>query len=136
MPQCAQSHRKKGRGINMATEPEMVTKEEAMEQVRRVCVMLCRLHLAFAQTIVNELGEKEGKRLILKAIKELGVRGGERTKAEVRAQGKENTPENRPVRRMPDGDPYCELVVRPTTEQERKDFAAGEDWEYIDRPEK
>ena len=39
------------------------------------------------------------------------------------------------LKALPDGDPYCELVVRPTTEQERKDFAAGEDWEYIDRPE-
>ena len=34
---------------------------------------------------------------------------------------------------LPDGDEYCELVVRPTTEQERKDFAdKDKDWSYID----
>ena len=31
-----------------------------------------------------------------------------------------------------DGDPYCELVTRETTEQEREDFASNEDWSYID----
>ena len=32
------------------------------------------------------------------------------------------------------GDDCCELVVRPTTEQERRDFAdPGADWSYLDR---
>jgi hypothetical protein len=32
------------------------------------------------------------------------------------------------------GDDHCELVVRPTTEQEREDFERGEaDWSYLDR---
>ena len=35
---------------------------------------------------------------------------------------------------IPDGDEYCELVFRPTTEQEREDFADKDAaWEYIDR---
>lgn len=34
------------------------------------------------------------------------------------------------------GDDCCELVVRPTTEQEREDFARGNvDWSYLDRDE-
>ena len=34
------------------------------------------------------------------------------------------------------GDDHCELVVRPTTEQERKDFARDDaDWSYLDREE-
>ncbi len=38
------------------------------------------------------------------------------------------------VKAVPDGDEYCELAFRPTTEKERKDFADKEaDWEYIDR---
>jgi hypothetical protein len=38
------------------------------------------------------------------------------------------------TRALPDGDEYCELVVRPTTEQERKDFTdRDKDWLYIDR---
>jgi len=35
---------------------------------------------------------------------------------------------------VPDGDAYCELAVRPTTEKEKKDFSAkNKDWLYIDR---
>lgn len=34
---------------------------------------------------------------------------------------------------VPDGDEYCELAFRPTTEKERIDFAdKGANWEYID----
>jgi hypothetical protein len=34
-----------------------------------------------------------------------------------------------------DGDPYCELVVRPTSERERNDFKAkSKDWLYVDPP--
>jgi hypothetical protein len=56
----------------MATEPEMVTLEEAKEQVRLVSEALGQLHIAFARTIVNELGKEKGKKLILKAIKSYG----------------------------------------------------------------
>lgn len=35
---------------------------------------------------------------------------------------------------VPEGDEYCELVVGPTTEKERKDFSAKDkDWLYIDK---
>jgi hypothetical protein len=34
---------------------------------------------------------------------------------------------------LPDGDPYCELVLRPTSGQEKEDFASDDrDWSYID----
>ena len=37
------------------------------------------------------------------------------------------------LKAIPDGDEYCELVVCPTTKQERKDFAAKDkDWFYSD----
>ena len=32
-----------------------------------------------------------------------------------------------------DGDPYCELATRETSEQEREEFARNEDWSAIDR---
>jgi hypothetical protein len=32
-----------------------------------------------------------------------------------------------------DGDPYCELVTRETTSQEREVFASNGDWSYADR---
>lgn len=33
---------------------------------------------------------------------------------------------------LPDGDELCELVVRPTTDEEKKDFEEDKDWRYID----
>jgi len=34
---------------------------------------------------------------------------------------------------LPDGDPYCELVIRPTTEGDRKTFASDDtNWTAIE----
>ena len=183
----------------MTARKEAVTLEEAKEQVRKVCVRLGLLHLSFAKTLVNELGERKGKELILKAIKDYATRIGEQAKANVAAQGLDNNPANYQgdlplygmhdsmesvevdgeqrkraygctmakvwnelgqgklgrlychvdpakymtfnpnfklihIRTLPDGDEYCELAIRPTTEQERKDFAdKDKGWSYIDR---
>jgi len=72
----------------------MVTLEEAQEQVRKVCVRLALLHLSFARTLVNELGEEKGRELILKSIKDYGMRIGEEVKNAAISQGLENTLEN------------------------------------------
>jgi len=183
----------------MTTGKEMVSLEEAKEQVRKACIRLGLLHLSFAKTLVEGLGEKKGKKLVLKAIKDYGTRIGEGVKANVTAQGLDNNPANYKedlplygmhegmeklevegeqriraygcvmgnvwnelgegelgrlycyvdpakymgfnpnfklihTKALPDGDEYCELVVRPTTEQERKDFAdKDKGWSYIDR---
>ncbi len=183
----------------MTTEQEKVTLEEAEEQVRKVCVRLALLHISYARTLVNEFGEKKGKQLILKAIKDYGTRTGEKAKANAAAQGLDNNPANfkddlpsygmhtgreavevdgerrsraygcvmgevwnelgecelgrlycyvdpakymafNPdfkmihLKALPDGDQHCELAVRPTTDQEREDFAAEDkDWSYIDQ---
>ncbi len=181
----------------MTAGKETVNLDEAKEQVKRVSLRLGLLHLSFARTLVDELGEKKGKEVILKAIKDYGTRIGEKMKAEVMAQGLDNSPANfkgdlpqygmndrretvagetsrciygcvmgklwnelgegelgrlyclvdpakymaynpnfklTHSRALPDGDEYCELAVRPTTEQERKDFAdKDKDWSYIDR---
>ena len=182
----------------MTKKTEMVTLSEAREQVRRVCVRLALLHLSFAKTLVNELGEEKGKELILKSIKEYGTRIGEGARKAALSQGKENKPENYKedlplygmhdgvetvevdgekrkraygcvmgkvwrelgegkigryyclvdpakymafnpdwklvhTKALPDGDPYCELVLRQTTEQEKEDFSQKDkDWSYID----
>ena len=181
------------------TSGEAVPLEEAKEQVRRVCVRLGLLHLSFARTLVEELGEEKGKELALKAIKDYGRRIGEEARSKATAQGLDNSPANyredlpafgmhdrservevegehrrraygcvmgklwqelgegelgrlycyvdpakymafnpgfklMHLKALPDGDEYCELVVRPTTEQERKDFTADDkDWRYIDK---
>ena len=183
----------------MARKEETVALEEAKEQVRKVCRRLAFLHLSFAKTLVEELGEEKGKELVLKAIKDYGTRIGEEAKASVIAQGLNNEPANYKedlplygmhdgieeievngekrvraygcvmgkvwnelgegklgrlycyvdpakymafnanfklihIKALPDGDEYCEFAVRPTTEQERKDFAdKDKDWSHIDR---
>lgn len=177
---------------------ETVALEEAKEQVRRVCRRLALLHLSFAKTLVEELGEKKGQQMVLKAIKDYGIRIGEEVKADVTAQRLDNNPANykedlplygmhsgieeivvKGEKRMraygcvmgkiwnelgegklgrlycyvdlakymafnpnfklihlkvlPSGDDYCEFALRPTTEQERKDFADRQkDWSYMD----
>ena len=183
----------------MTKKEGTVTLEEAKEQVRRVCMRLGLLHLSFAKTLVEELGEEKGKQVILKAIKDYGTRIGEQVRANVSARGLDNSPANYKedipvygmhdrieeitvqgekrlrlygcvmgklwnelgegelgrlycyvdpakymafnpnfklihVKALPDGDEYCELAVRPTTEQERKDFFdRNKDWSYIDK---
>ena len=182
----------------MTNSQETVALEEAREQVSKVCRRLGLLHLSFAKTLVEELGEKKGKQLVLKAIKDYGTRIGEEIKATVTNQGLDNNPmnykEDLPLygmhdrsetveidgekrtrlygcvmgkvwnelsagelgrlycyvdpakymgfnpnfklihtKALPDGDEYCELALRPTTEQERRDFADNDkDWSYID----
>ena len=178
---------------------QKVNLEEAKEQVRRVCRRLALLHLSYAKTIINELGDKEGKKLVLKAIKDYGTRIGKEVKEAISTQGIKNDPKNYkkdlplygmhdkmgevdvngekriraygcvmgkfwkelgedelgryycyvdPAKYMafnpnfklihtktiPDGDEYCEFIVKSTTEQERKDFfEKDKDWSYIDK---
>jgi hypothetical protein len=179
---------------------EMVTLAEAKRQIEVTCERLALLHLAFARTIVDELGEEQGKRLVLKAIKDYGKRVGGQARQKVIAQGLSPLPENygkaadlpeygmhegreqveidgerrsraygcvmgkvwieqgeaelgrlycyvdaakymafNPdfklihTKALPDGDDYCELCVRPTSAQEKLDFADDDaDWSYID----
>jgi hypothetical protein len=183
----------------MTEGTETVPLDEAMEQVGRVCVRLALLHLSYAKTLVDEFGEARGRELILKAIKDYGIRIGSKAKQEVTAQGLDNIPANfwedlprygmheqrgevvevdgetrrrvygcvmgqvwneldegalgrlycyvDPAKYMafnpdfklahtqaiPDGDACCGFALRPTTAQERKDFAdQDQDWSYID----
>jgi hypothetical protein len=182
---------------------EMISLEEAKKAVEITCQRVAFLHIAFARAIVNELGEEEGKKLILKAIKDYGTMIGEKVKADVKDMGLENIPQNYgagksrdlPTFGMHTGrekvtingetrtrafgcimgkiwnamgegelgrlycyvDPAkymafnpkfklmhtqclpgssgdcCEMVIRPTTEQERRDFNNEDaDWSYID----
>jgi hypothetical protein len=170
----------------MPANEETVTLEHAKEQVRKVCVRLGLLHMSFARTIIDELGEQRGKELVLRAIMDYGVKIGERARVQDPQNFKSDLPaygmierrsdllptegenESRrvrghgcvmsevwreygetelgrlycyvdPVKSMafnpdsvtlharlgesPQGDWVCEFVTRPTTAQERQDFA-------------
>jgi len=184
-------------------QTETISLVEAKQAVELTARRLGLLHLSFARTLVDELGEKKGKELIMKAIKDYGKRIGKKVREGVIKQGLAPIPENYGVgksrdlpefgmhedtegvevggekriraygcamakvwheygedelgrlycyvdpakymafnpdfklihiKALPDGNEYCELTVRPTTEQEREDFAAKDtDWSRIDK---
>jgi hypothetical protein len=61
----------------MAKEERVVTLKEAKEQVEIAMTRVALLHLGFSRTLVEELGEKKGKDLIIKSILEYGKLVGE-----------------------------------------------------------
>ena len=79
--------------MNKKEKKQTVDMEEAKEQVRKVCRRLALLHFSYAKTIINELGDRKGKQLVLKAIKDYGTRIGKEVKDAVSAQGINNVPE-------------------------------------------
>jgi len=188
----------------MTTEKkETISLEEATKAVEATARRIALLHLSYARTLVAELGETEGTRLIAKAIRDYGIRIGERTKRDVQEKGLEPLPENFNAaetyaiprfgmsewtekvqvdneartrvhgcvlakvwheygdeklgrlychvdpakymaynayykqihtRAVPDGDDYCEMAIRPTSENERRIFSSkSEDWFSIDK---
>ena len=73
---------------------QVVSLKEAAKEVEMASRRIALLHLAYAKTLVRELGEENGKKMILKAIKYYGKMVGEKVKEEVQAQGLEPTPEH------------------------------------------
>lgn len=78
----------------MSADKEMVPLDDAKEQVRRVSRRLALLHLSFARTLVDEFGGEKGRELILKAIKDYGIRIGSKSKQEAAVRGLDNVPAN------------------------------------------
>jgi hypothetical protein len=180
-------------------DQDYVSRDEAAQQAAILFERIGVLHASYARTIVDELGEEAGRRLILKAIKEYGKKVGAQVREKAEARGLDNSPEHytgdlpaygthdrlekvkvgeedclraygcglwRTWQRLGEeelgrlycnvdvakymgfnpcfkqvhtkapflGDDCCELVVRPTTEKEREDFAREDaDWSYLDR---
>ena len=75
----------------MADQEEMIPKADAIRAVELTCRRLGLLHLAFAMTLVKELGEEKGEELTTKAIKEYARMIGEKKKAQAEDQGLELT---------------------------------------------
>jgi hypothetical protein len=185
----------------MTDEEATIPLSQARQEVATVCRRLGLLHLAFAQVLVDEMGDTEGKRLIIKAIESYSRMIGEKKKQLLAEQGLEPNLENlakvrdiptigmhdrvehvevdgerrsraygcvmaqvwheygkddlgrlycyvdpasvmayNPDMKLvhtqaePDGDDYCELVIRPTTEQEREEFSLEKsDWSQVDQ---
>lgn len=66
----------------------------AVRQVRLLATRLAILHLAFAETLVEEFGAERGKQLTAKAIKRYGIDIGAKVREEVKAQGLPLEPAN------------------------------------------
>lgn len=56
----------------MTEKKEIVPFEEAFKQVQVTMTRLALMHLAYSKVLVNNLGEKKGKELIIKSIMEYG----------------------------------------------------------------
>ena len=78
----------------MNTETESMAVRDARHEVELVSRRLGMLHLAFARTLVNELGEEQGRKLTAKAIKAYGEMVGRGVREVIQEQGLPLTPEN------------------------------------------
>lgn len=78
----------------MAEKKELISKEEAFQQVKSMITRAALIHYAFAKTLVDELGEKKGKALAKKATQLYGKMVGERVKERTLTKGLPLTREN------------------------------------------
>ncbi|NWF55916.1 MAG: L-2-amino-thiazoline-4-carboxylic acid hydrolase [Syntrophaceae bacterium] len=78
----------------MADKKQMLTKEEAFQQVKSMITRAALIHWAFAKTLIDELGEKKGKTLAKKAIKLYGKEVGKRVKERTLARSLPLTRDN------------------------------------------
>lgn len=76
------------------TEEETIPIKECDRQVKVMGTMFGQLYYHFAKTLVDEFGEEEGKRLILKAVRGYGHERGQKIKEEVLKRGLPLTVEN------------------------------------------
>jgi hypothetical protein len=73
---------------------ETITLEQAKNEVALAVRRLALLHLAFAETLVQELGDERGKRTILKALRNYGYKIAAPARQAALEQDLPLTPEN------------------------------------------
>ena len=61
----------------MTDKEEMIPLKDAIQQVKTAVTRLALMHLGFSKTLVEELGEKKAKELIIKSMVEYGKLIGE-----------------------------------------------------------
>ncbi len=76
------------------TKKEMITKQEASEQVNSMASRAALIHYAFTKTLIDKLGQKKGTELARNAIKLYGEWVGRRVKEKTLAKGLPLTREN------------------------------------------
>ena len=78
----------------MNKEQEMIPKREIVEQVGSVLKRLAMLHFYYAKTLLDELGDEEGRRVINAALTAYGHQVGLMARAKTLENGLEPIPEN------------------------------------------
>ena len=78
----------------MPDDAQRIPIDEAAHEVALTARRMALLHIAYARTLVDQLGPDRGKELIVKAIRAYGSWIGEEVRDAVRAQGIDPTPEN------------------------------------------
>jgi hypothetical protein len=78
----------------MSAQDEMISRRQAAHEVALATRRLALLHLAFAETLVEALGETRGKELVVKAIRNYGHKIGGKARQAALDRGLPLTPEN------------------------------------------
>lgn len=99
----------------MTGTEKLLTEKECSEEVRLMARRTALLYYYFASTLIQELGEVEGKRLIAQAIRAYGTHCGRDIREGVEALGLSPTAEN--FDKIPDLPHYgWEMSVLPAPE--------------------
>ena len=69
----------------MTDDTTMISKSEAESEVGKAVRRLALLHLAFAETAVEELGDDAGRAFIVKAIRNYGLKIGSATRRQAKS---------------------------------------------------
>jgi hypothetical protein len=78
----------------MNEDMKQVTAEECAQEVKLMARRAALLHYYFAETMIEALGEEEGKKMIKQAVWAYGEHCGRAVREGVEAMGLPNTPEN------------------------------------------
>jgi hypothetical protein len=81
-------------------EPETMTRDQCVKEVRLMARRTALLHHYFASTLVERLGETKGKQLTAEAIRRYGEHAGRTVRAKVEEMGLPNDKEN--YKKVPD----------------------------------
>ena len=116
--------------MKLSEVKDAIPTDEARKAVRDMTRRVGLLHMAYARTLVDELGEERGKELIEKAIWAYGTRIGEKTRRTVEAIGLEPTVENFSVGSdlSPIGFDFIEAVVDGEEREQSPTCAMAEVW--------
>ena len=102
----------------MTEDTPMILKTEAEAEVGKAVRRLALLHLAFAETAVAELGDEDGRKLVVKAIRNYGLKIGGTTRRQVEERGLPLTPES--CEQVP-GEGYPTIGAHDKVELEDRD---------------